>query len=442
MGWVIQHLLDAYAGRSPHINHYKRSITMRNLFVFSCIAFLSICFFSQDVQAAITTGKETPIVLVHGFLGFGPDEMLGYNYWGGFDSLQESLEGEGYTVFVAAVGPVSSSWDRACELYAQIKGGQVDYGRGHSAHYRHDRTDPLKSYSGFYPQWDSDHPIHLIGHSQGGQTVRALAQLLEQGHPAFHQVGYSADNEASLLFQGGNSGWIKSITTISTPHDGTSLAVGIDLIPFAQDFILAVASAIGLFGDDVIYDFKLGQFGLVRDPGESLYEYFWEVANSAVFKDTRDSSAWDMDPLLGVFEFNGWVTARSDIYYFSYSTEQTFRLYPTNNHAPEIGMNLALAPATWFMGSYKQGLIDSSWFENDGVVNTISMSGPKSGSSDVILPFDNQYMYKGAWNDMGLLSLDHGDIIGILPYPGEVPPGYASLKSWYSDLAAMLTSLP
>jgi triacylglycerol esterase/lipase EstA (alpha/beta hydrolase family) len=25
-----------------------------------------------------------PIVLVHGFAGWGPEEIMGYNYWGGF----------------------------------------------------------------------------------------------------------------------------------------------------------------------------------------------------------------------------------------------------------------------------------------------------------------------------------------------------------------------
>ncbi|MCG8634863.1 MAG: lipase [Desulfobacterales bacterium] len=405
------------------------------IFIAMCLLLCSFPSFAMQAQ-----GIRQPIVLVHGFLGFGEDEMLGYNYWGGFDSLKARLMDQGYTVHVAAVGPVSSSWDRACELYAQIKGGQVDYGRGHSAHFNHNRTDPLKTYPGFYPQWDRDHPIHLIGHSQGGQTIRLLARLLEQGHPGTGEVGYSADNEVSPLFQGGNRGWITSVTTLSTPHDGTTLAKGIEYLPFAQDFILGIASAIGVFSDDVIYDFKLGQWGLVKNPGESLRDYFQRVADSEAFNGTSDTSAWDMDPTAGVREFNGWVEAQPGIYYFSLSTEQTFKGFFTGYHLPELGMNPALHPATYFMGSYKKGDIDRSWFENDGVVNTVSMDGPKRNSSDVIENYDGTPQ-KGIWNHLGCQSLDHMDIIGVLPYPGETPEGYDKLYEWYRDLASMLITL-
>ncbi len=410
---------------------------MASLFVFVIV--LLLC--QTQSMAAQTSGKERPIVLVHGFLGFGEDEMLGYNYWGGFESLRSRLESQGYTVFVAAVGPVSSSWDRACELFAQIKGGQVDYGKGHSQHYSHDRTDTLKNYPGFYPQWDADHPVHLVGHSQGGQTIRLLAQLMEQGHPGADKVSYNADNETSLLFQGGNHNWITSITTISTPHDGTTLASGIDLIPFAQEFILGIASAVGMFTDEVAYDFKLGQWGLVRHPGECLSDYFERVLQSQAFQGTNDTSAYDMDPLNGVYEFNGWVQAQPNIYYFSLSTEQTFREFFTGYHVPELGMNLALHPATYFMGFYTTQSINRSWFENDGVVNTISMNGPKRGSNDTIVEY-NGNPQAGVWNHLGCESLDHGDIIGVLPWPGETPSGYWTLREWYYDLADMITSLP
>lgn len=414
---------------------------MKKIMVFLFVA-VSVSFFVFHLSAvaAQTQGKERPLVLVHGFLGFGEDEMLGYNYWGGLDSLKSRLEAQGYTVFVAAVGPVSSSWDRACELFAQIKGGQVDYGRGHSAHFQHERTDSLKNYNGVYPQWDQDHPIHLIGHSQGGQTVRLLAQLLEQGHPGADKVGYGPDNETSLLFQGGNHGWVTSVTTLSTPHDGTTLATGIDYIPFAQEFILAIASAVGIFTDDVIYDFKLGQWGLVRNPGESLTAYFAKVAGSQAFKGTTDTSAWDMDPQDGTLEFNGWVEAQPGIYYFSLSTEQTFRGFFTGFHLPELGMNLLFHPSTYFLGSYTTDGIDRTWFENDGVVNTISMNGPKRGSTDVIQEYDGTPV-KGVWNHLGCQSIDHTDIIGVLSYPGEYPEGYESLHAWYLDLAKMLTDL-
>lgn len=45
----------------------------------------------------------------------------------------------GYEVYTATVGPIVSNWDRACELYAYIKGGRVDYGKIHSEKYGHSR---------------------------------------------------------------------------------------------------------------------------------------------------------------------------------------------------------------------------------------------------------------------------------------------------------------
>ena len=33
-------------------------------------------------------------------------------------------------------------------------------------------------YTGHYPEWDEDHPIHFVGHSAGAQVVRVLQQML------------------------------------------------------------------------------------------------------------------------------------------------------------------------------------------------------------------------------------------------------------------------
>jgi triacylglycerol lipase len=52
----------------------------------------------------------------------------------------------GYKTHYASMGPVSSNHDRACELYAQIKGLVVDYGANHSAFYKHARFG--KNYTG------------------------------------------------------------------------------------------------------------------------------------------------------------------------------------------------------------------------------------------------------------------------------------------------------
>jgi len=35
--------------------------------------------------------------------------------------------------YAASVAPNGSAWDRACELYAQLSGTRVDYGKAHTA---------------------------------------------------------------------------------------------------------------------------------------------------------------------------------------------------------------------------------------------------------------------------------------------------------------------
>ena len=71
-------------------------------------------------------GNRLPVILCHGLFGWGKSEMP-INYWGAATEVDSS----GLPVFEAAVGPVSSFHDRACELAGQIKGARVDYGRQH-----------------------------------------------------------------------------------------------------------------------------------------------------------------------------------------------------------------------------------------------------------------------------------------------------------------------
>ena len=89
---------------------------------------------SQAVAA-----NNYPVVMVHGFLGFGPNELqgTGFKYWGGFNDVTAHMKttNGSHQVLVAAVGPVSSNWDRAVELFYQIKGVCADYGSKHTAKY-------------------------------------------------------------------------------------------------------------------------------------------------------------------------------------------------------------------------------------------------------------------------------------------------------------------
>jgi triacylglycerol lipase len=380
--------------------------------------------------------NDYPIVLVHGLLGFGREELFGFKYWGGFTDLELELREQGYETCTAAVGPVSSVWDRACELYACIKGGRVDYGEAHSLQFGHQRFG--RTYPGLYPEWGEVDPktgkikkVHIIAHSLGGPTARALVQLLEQGSPGPDQ----GDNP---LFQGGRS-WVCSLTTISSPHDGTTLAYRYDwdqsLLKPAFTFLISISS----ISPQLYYDFKLDQWGLTRRPGEDFFSYRDRVAGSELWSHSKDTAYWDSRPE-GAVELNGWVRAQPGVYYFSWATEASYRDPLTGTQVPEIGVPGHMASMARFIGSFsREGgtdlPIDSSWWQNDGIVNTSSMDGPSLGSADRVQPFSGTPV-PGRWNYMGLIeSTDHLDIIGI-------PIADDDLKRWYLYLAALITSLP
>ena len=68
---------------------------------------------------AQAAGKNTkyPTVFVHGMLGWGSYQWTNdiVDYWGSFSgSVLDDLESQGYEVYSASVGPISSAWDRFC----------------------------------------------------------------------------------------------------------------------------------------------------------------------------------------------------------------------------------------------------------------------------------------------------------------------------------------
>ncbi len=344
---------------------------------------------------AMGVGNNYPIVMVHGCFGWGSNEGAGLYYWGGKESLIQKLTEKGYTVYSPSIGPVSSNWDRACELYTYIVGGTVDYGESHSKKYGHERYG--RSYPGVYKQIgtkDSSgnvQKIHLIGHSMGGQTIRLLAQLLENGDP--NELSFTTDGSINSLFTGGKS-WVSSITSIATPHDGSQEAhIKCDIEPLTHQFVAAIAAIKGknVNLDDLNYDFQLDQWGLKRKPGESRLAYNNRVIKSEIWKKTKDLSVWDLSPE-GAREFNSYVKAQSDINYFSIACVNTHEDKLTHFQVPNKKMNPVLVKSSIFMGMYtnnKSGEvpIDKSWWRNDGVVSVISATNPKVGSTDKIVDY-------------------------------------------------------
>jgi triacylglycerol esterase/lipase EstA (alpha/beta hydrolase family) len=404
--------------------------------------------------------NSDPVVLVHGFLGFGPETFAatGFKYWGGFNDIAGHIRETQRPVFVAGVGPVSSNWDRAVELYYQIKGGCADYGAWHTAdnaaagHIQKPAgkcwaADPVNNPNNYplalYPQWDAQHPVHLVSHSQGGQTIRTLIQLLENGAPN------GAGSEGSgALYAGGKTGWVKSATSISSPHNGTTLRdVVVDFVPKVSELAGSIVQVAGLGGSGGSgYKFRLEQFGMAQGPAESIGDFidrthaspFWQLAN-------HDAAQWDLAPD-GATQLNGWVKTSPNVYYFSIGSRATEQgswccnntdrvIAPFQNSDYQYARNdmiffLKNTAGEWVVPSILQRGMGSSrsadWYPNDGVVNTNSMHGP---SGQPLRYFDGAPQ-KGTWNYIGYYDhYDHFDVIGWDSPSWAVYPIYDNLLS-------------
>ena len=345
--------------------------------------------------ACVAAENNCPIILIHGFLGWGRDEMPGYYYWGGRTDLETLLRNSGHEVYSVSVGPISSNYDRAIEAFYQIKGGQLDYGKYRSDSLNIIQQPENKYYAGLYPKWDKENPVHIIGHSQGGQTARQLEMLLKDVY----------QSEESLLLSNKLNGWIKSVTTISTPHNGSTLVpIMLNIFPFLLDMAPWVAG-IDINSFKEIYNFDLEHWGINREPNESLFKYYNRIGASPL-ANTRNLCSWDLSPK-GADEFNKKYTNSQNVYYFSFATSATSQKKHKPHHKPNKNMSLHLRPMSRMMGKYVNSP-DTTWFENDGICNTASMDGP---SNQKIIPFETPPQ-KGVWQKMETINLDHQAIIG------------------------------
>lgn len=386
-----------------------------------------IVVLSALTSAGATNVSTVPLVLVHGFLGWGPGEMLGFHYWGGLHNFAAELNQQGHDVREAVVGPISSNWDRACELYAYIRGDTVDYGAAHASengHKRYGRTFQ----KALYPEWGPQNPIDLLGHSMGGQTIRVLLHLLVEGDGREQAEG----GTISPLFQGGHTGWVRSLTTVCAPHDGTT---AISLWPngfrsFVSTLFKGIASAQGLFNNNLPYDFKLDQWGLERLPGEGFFQYEQRVFNSSIWSgDLSDFSEFDLS-VEGASVMNGYTKTYSDVYYMSHAAVDTVQATLGIHQVPKITMWFFIQPFALLMGAAGE----KQWWQSDGVVNTVSENGPKLNSSDaIVMHTSGNQLRMGVWNFMGTTSgVDHLEMVGI---------GIQEVFPLYKDILYTLTNI-
>ena len=116
----------------------------------------------------------------------------------------QALRKRGYTAFDAAVGPVSSCHDRACEAFYALVGGAIDYGMEHAKLHGHKRFGRHIA-KGLHPHWSAANPIVLVCHSQGCNTALGLLELLANGSFEGHNT---------------SAAWVVGVVTIASPLGG------------------------------------------------------------------------------------------------------------------------------------------------------------------------------------------------------------------------------
>jgi hypothetical protein len=135
-------------------------------------------------------GNDCPFVMVHGMAGWGRGTEWLPSYWGGAESMDR-------ITFTPRLGPMSSQHHRACELFAQLKGGTVDYGEEIShrlGHDRYGRTCVDAVFSFIF--------IHALGWGWVGWLVKCRGQAcLRNRRPASACCVLLAASSSSLLLR-------------------------------------------------------------------------------------------------------------------------------------------------------------------------------------------------------------------------------------------------
>ena len=399
---------------------------------------LSLCVIPA-AAADDQTRSDDPVVFVHGLFGWGQRDKIFriMPYWGmTTGSLPDYLATQGYETYAASVGPLSSAWDRACELYAQLVGARTDYGVKHAQDFGHERYG-IDYEAPLFDGWGTERAVNLVGHSFGGATTRLFLEILTNGCPEEVAAAKAAGVKPSPFFLGGKGGWVHSLTAIAAPHNGTTfIESNSDFTKFAADLTTAAAKALGLSSLKGVYDFQLDQFGIRKDDNETFSQALDRVLRSD-FLSHNDNAFLDLT-IDKSLEINKGIEIQPNVYYFSYAGDQTSTDPLTGNHYPTVsaipsnGMCALMMPGSVNMGKYYDkytagGIyIDQSWLPNDGLVNTVSALYPTTTDKNTTEclkrdgtqgwvnydGYSNIAFQPGIWYVMPVTRADHMQFVG------------------------------
>ena len=268
-----------------------------------------------------------------------------------------------------------------------------------------------------------------MGHSFGGATARLLLQLLADGCPEEVQAAAAAGETPSPLFTGGKAGWVHALVAIAAPHDGsTFLDVQPDAANALSTLFLDVARALGISAFKGVYDFRLDQFGIRRDPGEPLTTAALRMLAQNPLP-AGDNAFDDLRPA-GARALNARVETLPDTWYFSIPCCRTLSRLLTHDQKPDTAMTPLLWPFSTAMGRDGAGM-PRGWLPNDGLVNTISARCPDGAPHADFTP--DRTPERGVWQVLPVENLDHLAAIG-----GVMNNGIVRTRLFYRRVMALL----
>lgn len=402
------------------------SVILSLLFVFTLVPIAS---------ADETAASDYPYIFVHGMMGWGENDVCNDTSYWGFGSTDvdviDYMRSLGLEAYAPSVGKMSSAWDRACELYAQLTGTVVDYGAAHSAKYGHarygrDYSDcPIMGY-----KWDTKSCINLITHSFGGPTANVFTSILEYG--VAEEV--EADPEGcSEFFRGGHEGVVYACFECEPPNNGSQLSDFICDIPGIAMVVALYANILGTQSDPSM-DFMFDQWGLNGDitKGETVTFNPLAVIKLGL---SKDHAGYDMT-IKGAAELNERFPIAKHTYYFSYTaclTEENeigLQLVPDSSNVLAIAADLTSLLASKY--SLRSGWIGSEWAANDGMVPVVSALYPFNATHEDYSSADK--CVPGVWYSMPITyNASHGLHVGGTP--DVLFPRFDEMVNIIKDLA-------
>lgn len=375
----------------------KKSVVVALL---ACLV-LTGCSSTKDLNR---DSSEEKYIFVHGLSGWGSYDAVDrfLPYWGmRTGSLMNYLRGQGFDTYAASVAPEGSAWDRACELYAQLTGGVVDYGVAHSAAAGHARFGKDYSKDPLIKDFDKSKLV-LLGHSFGGITIRMFSDILANG--SAEEIAATPQDEISPFFLGGQKDKVQAVVTLATPNSGTT---AYDLY---QDPTFDTSS-IEIPKKYEKASKTMSKGTSAKQDGRASWDfasYDMRIDNALAWSaehQTIDSVYYFAVPCVATKAENGVVVADPDA-------------------IPSMFMRSSILMSAYTgttAGGYEIG---PQWQENDGLVNTISAKAPIGQASE---DYVGQNLVPGIWYNMPVVQGEHMCLQGGLFIKHPVRPFYLKL---------------